>query len=45
MNDELAALERINIILNGGIPDRVSSLCLGSDFRWEKYQNKIWNIF
>ncbi|MBD3193523.1 MAG: hypothetical protein GF317_00605 [Candidatus Lokiarchaeota archaeon] len=34
MEDELTALERINIVLEGGIPDRVPSLCLGSDFKF-----------
>ncbi|TFG02677.1 MAG: hypothetical protein EU542_04445 [Promethearchaeota archaeon] len=38
--DNMTALERINTILEGGIPDRVPSLCLGSDFQFiDKFMN------
>jgi len=34
MEDELTAFERINIVLEGGVPDRVPSICLGADFEF-----------
>lgn len=34
MEDSFTAIERINTILEGEIPDRVPSICLGSDFKF-----------
>jgi uroporphyrinogen decarboxylase len=34
MVEELTALERINTVLDGDVPDRVPTLCLGSDFKF-----------
>ncbi|MBD3254774.1 MAG: hypothetical protein GF383_06755, partial [Candidatus Lokiarchaeota archaeon] len=34
MDNNLTALERINIVLEGGVPDRVPSICLGPDFEF-----------
>ncbi|TXT67457.1 MAG: hypothetical protein BAJALOKI1v1_90029 [Promethearchaeota archaeon] len=34
MENSLSAFERINMVLEGEIPDRVPSICLGADFKF-----------
>ena len=40
MTEKMSALERILTVLEGKIPDRVPSFCLGGDFDFiEKFMN------